>query len=84
VPIQVAGLALLFPQESGSLAMLAAIRRASSRVRSLAEMSASPPKAEIVKHCVCLSEHRLTIFCRTKQLNYRQRRRFLPRRSLTS
>jgi hypothetical protein len=34
VPIQVAGLALLFPQESGSLAMFTAIRRASS-LRSL-------------------------------------------------
>jgi hypothetical protein len=33
-------------------------------------MSAIPPKAEIVKHCVCLGGHRLTIFCRTKQLNY--------------
>jgi hypothetical protein len=36
VPIQVAGLALLFPQESGSLAMFAAILRASSRVSNLA------------------------------------------------
>ena len=34
MPIQVAGLALLFPQESGSLAMFTAIRRASS-LRSL-------------------------------------------------